>query len=78
MKSDSDEEKLYYVQVGAFKSESLARNYLNEVKSIYPSAFIKTDGLYYVQVGAFRSKSNAEAVLLTVKERYPSAFIKCM
>ncbi|MBP1546282.1 MAG: SPOR domain-containing protein [Oscillospiraceae bacterium] len=73
-----DSEKLYYVQVGAFKSESLAKNYLNEVKRTYPSAFIKADGLYYVQVGAFRSKSNAEAFLFTVKEQYPSAFIKVM
>lgn len=35
-------EKLYYVQVGAFKSYENAKNYLETVKKDYPNAFIKT------------------------------------
>ena len=37
----SDEEKLYYVQVGAFRSKSNAEAFLLTVKEQYPSAFIK-------------------------------------
>ena len=37
----SDDGKLYYVQVGAFKSKENAENYLKEVQKIYPGAFIK-------------------------------------
>ena len=36
-----DDGKLYYVQVGAFKSKENAENYLKEVQKIYPGAFIK-------------------------------------
>ena len=77
--SDKSSDKLYYVQVGAFKSKTRAEGYLKTVKAKYPNAFIKTDGqLYYVQVGAFKSKANAEAYLAKVKEDYPGAFIKVM
>ena len=37
----SDDGKLYYVQVGAFKSKENAENYLKEVQKKYPGAFIK-------------------------------------
>ena len=36
-----DDGKLYYVQVGAFKSKENAENYLKEVQKKYPGAFIK-------------------------------------
>ena len=36
-----DNGKLYYVQVGAFKSKENAENYLKEVQKKYPGAFIK-------------------------------------
>ena len=34
-------DKMYYVQVGAFKSKANAEAYLAKVKKVYPSAFIK-------------------------------------
>ena len=36
-----DNDKLYYVQVGAFRSKDNAEKYLAEAKKIYPNAFIK-------------------------------------
>ncbi|MBP1546612.1 MAG: N-acetylmuramoyl-L-alanine amidase, partial [Oscillospiraceae bacterium] len=39
--SDEDTEKLYYVQVGAFRSKSNAEAFLLTVREQYPSAFIK-------------------------------------
>ena len=71
-------DKLYYVQVGAFKSKSNAEAYLNkEVKPVYSYAFIKENaGYYYVQVGAFRSVINANNCLKAAKVHFPDAFIK--
>ena len=37
----TNDEGLYYVQVGAFKSKVNAEKYLKEVKKTYPNAFIK-------------------------------------
>ena len=39
--STPDNQKLYYVQVGAFKSKENADKYLETVKKDYPNAFIK-------------------------------------
>ena len=71
-------DKLYYVQVGAFKSKSNAEEYLNKkVKPVYSYAFIKENaGYYYVQVGAFRSVINANNCLKAAKVHFPDAFIK--
>lgn len=75
-KSQTQNARLFYVQVGAFASEKNAKVFLNDVQKNYPNAFIKKSGLYYVQVGAFSCKDNAEKYLNSVKSRYPSAFIK--
>ena len=76
-KSQLQNAKLFYVQVGAFSSEANAKNFLNDVQKNYPNAFIKkVDKLYYVQVGAFSSKDNADKYLETVKGKYKNAFIK--
>lgn len=76
-KSQTQNSRLFYVQVGAFSSESNAKNFLNDVQKNYPNAFIKkVNKLYYVQVGAFSSKDNAERYLSTVKTKYKNAFIK--
>ena len=71
-------DKLYYVQVGAFKSKSNAEEYLNKkVKPVYSYAFINENaGYYYVQVGAFRSVINANNCLKAAKVHFPDAFIK--
>lgn len=42
LSGDTAAEKLYYVQVGAFKSEDNAKAYLKTVQDDYPEAFIKT------------------------------------
>ena len=36
-----NDELMYYVQVGAFKSKANAEKYLENVKKDYPGAFIK-------------------------------------
>ena len=76
--AESLDNKLYYVQVGAFKSKSNAYDYLNkEVKPLYSNAFIKENaGYYYVQVGAFKSEVNANNCLKATKVHFPNAFIK--
>lgn len=79
-KSQTQNARLYYVQVGAFSNKTNANTFLAEVQKTYPNAFIKnmtsSNGLYYVQVGAFSSKENAEKYLNTVKSKYSNAFIK--
>lgn len=77
--SDKDSAvKLYYVQVGAFKSKANAESYLKkEVKPKYSEAFIKEKGgYYYVQVGAFSSELNAKNYLKEVKKNFADSFIK--
>lgn len=39
--SDTDRQKMYYVQVGAFGSRENAEKFLDKVKKVYPEAFIK-------------------------------------
>lgn len=69
--------KLYYVQVGAFTSEQNAQNFKKEVGKTFSGAFVKkVENLYYVQVGAFSSQENAKNYLASVKVSYPDAFIK--
>lgn len=40
--AETEKQKMYYVQVGAFSSKANAEAYLAKVKKDYPNAFIKT------------------------------------
>jgi N-acetylmuramoyl-L-alanine amidase len=65
-------EKLYKVQVGAFKNELNANVLSKELRFRgYRSFVFGQDGLYKVQVGAFEDRDNAEALeKLLLKEGY--------
>ena len=65
-------EKLYKVQVGAFKNEINANVLSKELRfKGYRSFVLVQDGLYKVQVGAFEDRDNAEALeKLLLKEGY--------
>lgn len=77
--AENAKEKMFYVQVGAFRERENAEAYLAQVKKKYANAFLKYDGsLYHVQLGAFKRRKNAEAYLDRVKAHYPMAFIKEM
>lgn len=58
--SDSYEEKLYRVQVGAYKNKENADRILNSLLiEGFPAFIIYDDGYYKIQVGAFRFLANA-------------------
>lgn len=63
MQTDEPEdvpEKLYRVQVGAFRNKESADRLLNSLYAEgFPAFVIMDDGLYKVQVGAFRFLANA-------------------
>ena len=65
-------EKLYKVQVGAFKNEINANVLSKELRfKGYRSFVLVQDGLYKVQVGAFEDRDNAEDLeKLLLKEGY--------
>ena len=70
------EQKYYRVQVGAFKSETNAKNLQAKLKAVGFNVIIKQiDGLYKCQVGAFSNKSNAENLLQSVKSKGFDAFL---
>ena len=72
----SIEQKYYRVQVGAFKSETNAKNLQAKLKTAGFNVIIKQiDGLYKCQVGAFNNKSNAENLLQSVKSKGFDAFL---
>lgn len=57
------EKTLYYVQTGAYASQSNAENQLKKVKAAGFEAILKKSGaLYKVQVGAYGVKANATAM----------------
>ncbi|NLZ46846.1 MAG: N-acetylmuramoyl-L-alanine amidase [Clostridiales bacterium] len=69
-------EKLYKVQVGAFKERANAERLANELKSKGYSTYITyTEKLYKVQVGAFREKANAERLANELKSKGYSTYI---
>lgn len=58
--TENGPEKLYRVQVGAFKNKEYADRLLNSLYSQgFPAFVIYDDGLYKVQVGAFQFLANA-------------------
>ena len=68
--------KLYKVQVGAFKSETNAKNLAQDLKSKgYDYLIVKSNGLYKVQVGAYKLKTNAEKTQARLKELGYNCFI---
>lgn len=55
--------KIYRVQVGAFKAYNNAVNLSKELKSIgYDNLIVKINNLYKVQVGAYKLKTNADRI----------------
>lgn len=71
-------QKIYKVQVGAFKLKCNADKYLQEVlkKLNYNSGFVvKSNGLYKVQLGAFKDKKNALNLANTAKSFGYDAYI---
>jgi len=69
-------QKFYRVQVGAFKSETNAKNLQTKLKAAEFSVIIKQiDGLYKCQLGAFKNISNAEDLLQSVKSKGFDAFL---
>lgn len=57
-------DKVYRVQVGAFRIKAFAQNMLNKLKKDgFSDAYIvEANGIYRVQIGAFRIRSYAEAL----------------
>lgn len=71
-----EEQRLYRVQVGAFRNRQNADRLLNELKSQgYPAFMVMTDGLYKVQVGAFRNLDNAVKLEARLKRQGYDTFI---
>lgn len=69
-------DKIYRVQVGAFKSKSNAEKLKNELSTKGYSSFITiVSGLYKVQIGAFRNKSNAQNLVNELKQKGYNSFI---
>ena len=55
-----EEQKLYRVQVGAYRVSGLANQLLNQLLSEgFPAFITYQDGLYRVQVGAFALLDNS-------------------
>lgn len=75
-KQPNDGEKLYRVQLGAYKNKSNANKQLAAVKAKGVDAFIvQVDGYYKVQVGAFGVKANADKQLAKMKSLGFDCFI---
>ena len=69
-------QRLYRVQVGAFRIRENADRLLNELKSRGYQAFIvMEDGLYKVQVGAFSVLDNAVKLETRLKRQGYDTFI---
>lgn len=69
-------DKIYRVQVGAFKNISNAEKLKNELSTKGYSSFItNVNGLYKVQVGAFRNKVNAQKLVNELKSKGYNSFI---
>ena len=69
-------EKIYKVQVGAFKNITNAEKLKNELNTKGYSSFItNVNELYKVQVGAFRNKSNAQKLVNELKSKGYNSFI---
>lgn len=67
-------DKLYHVQVGAYKVKKNAINMENKLKADGFSTYITVvNGLYKVQTGAYKSKKNADAQVAKLKAKcYPT------
>ena len=70
---------LYRVQLGAFSSQTNAKNFCKEIQGLgenYKNAFIKYKTPYYkVQVGAFSIKQNADNMMKDLQNKGYNAFI---
>lgn len=70
------EQRLYRVQVGAFRNTNTANKLLNELlEQGYPAFLIFDDGLYKVQVGAFAMLNNAVQMEQTLRQSGYNTFI---
>lgn len=70
-------EKLYRVQVGAFRVKANAERLLRDVKLSGRDAFLtESGGVYRVQVGAFRNKAGADSLANELKSEGRKVFVK--
>lgn len=70
-------ERVYRVQVGAYKIRDNAVKMQNQLKKSGYSSFItKVDNLYKVQVGAYKVRKNAENTVTELKKLGYTAIIK--
>ena len=70
-------DKIYRVQVGAYKNKCNAEKMVKELKAKgYNAIITNTDNLYRVQVGAYKNKSNAQKIVNELKSKGYSAIIK--
>ncbi len=70
--------KIYSIQIGAFGSESNARNFLTLAKSKFNNDinYIQVDGLYKVRVGQFGTMDDAMGILAKARdEGYLDSFV---
>ena len=73
---DESEQRLYRVQVGAFRNANSANQLLNELLELgYPAFIVFDDGLYKVQVGAFAILDNAVQMEQTLRDAAYNTFI---
>lgn len=70
------EDKLYTVQVGAFRNRQLANNLAYKLKQQgYPADVVFENGLYKVQVGTFEDIDNAAAMEMNLRANGYNTFI---
>ncbi|HHW10810.1 MAG TPA: SPOR domain-containing protein [Firmicutes bacterium] len=54
---------MWKVQIGRYNDRESAVDVLEEVRRLYPGAFLASDGRYfYIQVGAFQKAEGAETL----------------
>nr|WP_276537007.1 peptidoglycan-binding protein [Anaerosalibacter massiliensis] len=66
---DSNNNKLYRVQTGAFSNKGNAQKLVNELKSKgYDAIIVKDGGLYKVQTGAFSKRGSGDNLVAQLKK----------
>lgn len=73
---NAPEEKLYRVQVGAYRNREYAEALLSQLQQEgYPAFILKEDGYYKVQAGAFRALDNAVRLEGELRRKGYSTFL---
>lgn len=67
----------YKIQIGVFKSRTLAENYAKNAKAAGIDNYLSIEtGLYYVYAGAYQNKAYADAAAEKIRKRGYSVYIR--